>query len=137
MIVNAGIREVFYGEFYRDERSFDVAKQLGIRLELVEQMADAAVDAERDRLAREIHDDIDRLAVEGHQAIQYPAGSTLIEDLALASGQVLAAGVEPEVRMQRGLRVGAILARGVDHQVAAGGDDPQAARDRASSTSSA
>ena len=32
------------------------------------------------------------MAVEGHQAIQYPAGSTLIEDLALASGQVLAAG---------------------------------------------
>ena len=32
------------------------------------------------------------MAVEGHQAIEYPAGTTLLEDLALASGQVLAAG---------------------------------------------
>mgnify|MGYP001825643084 FL=1 len=32
------------------------------------------------------------MAVEGHQAVQYAAGSTLIENLTLASGQVLAAG---------------------------------------------
>jgi POT family proton-dependent oligopeptide transporter len=32
------------------------------------------------------------MAVEGHQAIEYAAGTTLVEDLALASGQVLAAG---------------------------------------------
>ncbi|MEO1244968.1 MAG: peptide MFS transporter [Pseudomonadota bacterium] len=32
------------------------------------------------------------MAVEGHQAINYPAGTTLLEDLTLASGQVLAAG---------------------------------------------
>jgi len=32
------------------------------------------------------------MAVEGHQAINYPAGTTLAENLTLASGQVLAAG---------------------------------------------
>ncbi|MEM8815305.1 MAG: peptide MFS transporter [Pseudomonadota bacterium] len=32
------------------------------------------------------------MAAEGHQAINYPAGTTLLEDLTLASGQVLAAG---------------------------------------------
>ena len=32
MLANAGIRKIFYGEFYRDERIFDVAKRLGIEL---------------------------------------------------------------------------------------------------------
>jgi dCMP deaminase len=31
-IANAGIRRICYGEFYRDERIFDVAKTLGIEL---------------------------------------------------------------------------------------------------------
>ncbi|NIL94014.1 MAG: MFS transporter [Woeseiaceae bacterium] len=32
------------------------------------------------------------MAVEGHQAVNYPAGMTLVEDLTLASGEVLVAG---------------------------------------------
>jgi len=32
MIANAGIKKIYYGEFYRDERIFDVAKKLGIEL---------------------------------------------------------------------------------------------------------
>ena len=32
MLANAGIKKVYYGEFYRDERIFDVAKKLGIEL---------------------------------------------------------------------------------------------------------
>ena len=32
------------------------------------------------------------MAVEGYQAVQYAAGSTLVEDLTLASGEILAAG---------------------------------------------
>ena len=32
MIANAGIKKIYYGEFYRDERIFDVAKRLGIEL---------------------------------------------------------------------------------------------------------
>ena len=32
MIANAGIRRIYYGEFYRDERSLEVAPQLGIEL---------------------------------------------------------------------------------------------------------
>ncbi len=32
LIANAGIRTIYYGEFYRDARSIEVAKQLGIRL---------------------------------------------------------------------------------------------------------
>ena len=32
MLVNAGIKKIYYGEFYRDERIFDVAKKLGIKL---------------------------------------------------------------------------------------------------------
>ncbi|MBI2134465.1 cytidine/deoxycytidylate deaminase family protein [Candidatus Woesearchaeota archaeon] len=32
MLANAGIRKIYYGEFYRDERIFDVAKKLGIEL---------------------------------------------------------------------------------------------------------
>lgn len=32
LIANAGIRVIYYGEFYRDARSIEVAEQLGIRL---------------------------------------------------------------------------------------------------------
>ena len=32
MIANAGLKKVCYGEFYRDERIFDVAKRIGIDL---------------------------------------------------------------------------------------------------------
>jgi len=32
LIANAGIRTVYYGEFYRDRRSIEVAAQLGIQL---------------------------------------------------------------------------------------------------------
>ena len=32
MLANTGIKKIFYGEFYRDERIFDVAKRIGIEL---------------------------------------------------------------------------------------------------------
>jgi dCMP deaminase len=32
MIANAGIKKIYYGEFYRDEKIFDVAKKIGIEL---------------------------------------------------------------------------------------------------------
>lgn len=32
MLANAGIKKIYYGEFYRDEKSFKVAKELGIEL---------------------------------------------------------------------------------------------------------
>ena len=32
MIANAGIKKIFFGEFYRDERIFEIAKKLGIEL---------------------------------------------------------------------------------------------------------
>ena len=32
MLANAGIKKIYYGEFYRDERIFDVAKKLEIEL---------------------------------------------------------------------------------------------------------
>ncbi len=32
LVANAGIRTLYYGEFYRDERSIQVARQLGIDL---------------------------------------------------------------------------------------------------------
>jgi dCMP deaminase len=32
LIANSGIRRIYYGEFYRDEKSIRVAKQLGIDL---------------------------------------------------------------------------------------------------------
>jgi len=32
LIANAGIRTIYYGEFYREARSIEVARQLGIRL---------------------------------------------------------------------------------------------------------
>ena len=31
MLANAGIKKVFYGEFYRDERLFEVAQKIGIQ----------------------------------------------------------------------------------------------------------
>ena len=33
LLANAGIRRIVYGEFYRDDRIFDVAEQIGIALE--------------------------------------------------------------------------------------------------------
>jgi dCMP deaminase len=35
LIANAGITAIYYGEFYRDECSFDVARRLGIELRQV------------------------------------------------------------------------------------------------------
>ena len=32
MIANAGIKKIFYGEFYRDDKIFEVAKKIGIEL---------------------------------------------------------------------------------------------------------
>ena len=32
ILANTGIKKIYYGEFYRDERIFDVAKRLGIEL---------------------------------------------------------------------------------------------------------
>lgn len=32
MMVNAGIKKIYYGEFYRDERIFETARKLGIDL---------------------------------------------------------------------------------------------------------
>ncbi|HLG24527.1 MAG TPA: cytidine/deoxycytidylate deaminase family protein [Candidatus Nanoarchaeia archaeon] len=32
MLANAGIKKIFYGEFYRDEKIFEVAKKIGIEL---------------------------------------------------------------------------------------------------------
>jgi len=32
LIANSGLKRIVYGEFYRDERIFDVAKKLGIEL---------------------------------------------------------------------------------------------------------
>jgi dCMP deaminase len=32
LLANAGLRRVYYGEFYRDERSLEVARKLGIEL---------------------------------------------------------------------------------------------------------
>jgi dCMP deaminase len=32
LVANAGIRTVYYGEFYRDQRSIEIAGRLGIRL---------------------------------------------------------------------------------------------------------
>jgi len=32
LIANAGLKRIVYGEFYRDDRIFEVAKQLGIEL---------------------------------------------------------------------------------------------------------
>ncbi len=36
LIVNAGLQRIYYGEFYRDERSFAVARRLGIDLMHIE-----------------------------------------------------------------------------------------------------
>ena len=32
MLANAGIKKIYYGEFYRDQRIFDVASKIGIEL---------------------------------------------------------------------------------------------------------
>ena len=32
LIANSGIRSIFYGEFYQDERSIEVARQIGLEL---------------------------------------------------------------------------------------------------------
>ena len=32
MLANAGIKKIYYGEFYRDERIFDVAKRISIEM---------------------------------------------------------------------------------------------------------
>jgi len=32
MLANTGVKKIYYGEFYRDERSFDIAKKLGMEL---------------------------------------------------------------------------------------------------------
>jgi dCMP deaminase len=37
LIANAGIKRIFYGEFYRDERSIRVADQIGIELICLEE----------------------------------------------------------------------------------------------------
>ena len=46
LVANAGIRTVYYGEFYREERSFQVARQLGI--DLIDLSRDASA-PEQDR----------------------------------------------------------------------------------------
>ena len=33
MVANSGIRRIYYGEFYRDERSLQVAREIGIELQ--------------------------------------------------------------------------------------------------------
>jgi dCMP deaminase len=43
MIANAGVMRVAYGEFYRDEKIFEVAKALGIELVHVKPVAAATV----------------------------------------------------------------------------------------------
>ena len=32
MMANAGIKKIYYGEFYRDERIFETAKKIGVEL---------------------------------------------------------------------------------------------------------
>jgi len=39
LVANAGIVRIVYGEFYRDQRIFDVASRLGIELQSLEQAA--------------------------------------------------------------------------------------------------
>ena len=36
LIANAGLRHIFFGEFYRDQRIFEFAQAMGIKLEKVE-----------------------------------------------------------------------------------------------------
>ena len=43
MIANAGIKEICYGEFYRDDRIFEAAKTIGIRLNHVQPKLEALV----------------------------------------------------------------------------------------------
>ena len=45
LIANAGIRTIYFGEFYRDTRSIEVAAQLGIELvDLSQHVAEASAD---------------------------------------------------------------------------------------------
>jgi dCMP deaminase len=37
LIANAGIRRIYYGEFYREEKSFRIAEELGIELIKIEE----------------------------------------------------------------------------------------------------
>jgi dCMP deaminase len=41
LVANAGIRRIVYGEFYRDERIFDVARRLGLDLVALGAVAEA------------------------------------------------------------------------------------------------
>jgi len=34
-LANAGIQKIYYGEFYRDQRTFDIAKKLHIKMHLI------------------------------------------------------------------------------------------------------
>lgn len=36
MVANAGIKKIYYGEFYRDKRIFDIAEKLGLELKHLE-----------------------------------------------------------------------------------------------------
>lgn len=45
MIANAGIKRICYGEFYRDERIFQIAETLGIELLKIETAPEAAPEA--------------------------------------------------------------------------------------------
>lgn len=45
MVVNAGIQRIYYGEFYRDKRSLEVARSLGI--ELVGLLGDEPVESDQ------------------------------------------------------------------------------------------
>ena len=36
LLANAGVKRIVYGEFYRDERSFQVAQQIGVELLLLQ-----------------------------------------------------------------------------------------------------
>ncbi len=38
LIANAGIKKIKYGEFYQDERSLEVAKELDIELRRIEDL---------------------------------------------------------------------------------------------------
>ncbi len=44
MIANAGLKEIYYGEFYRDDRIFEAASTIGIRLEHVKPRLEALLD---------------------------------------------------------------------------------------------
>ncbi len=43
MIANAGIKEIYYGEFYRDDRIFEAAATIGIQLKHIQPRLEALV----------------------------------------------------------------------------------------------